>query len=323
LNEFEIFGDIRGGDSFSDIYGLRNFITGSLPCIICFLLGKRVILFPQTYGPYKFYLSRIMARLILKKASVILSRDNSSISLVKELLGTKAQEKVIRFCPDVAFCLEPNKSSSHPIVPKLYSGSNTVIGYNISGLLYNGGFNKGNMFGLKFDYKIFAQNLAERILRETNAKLLLVPHTFAKRGNVENDLEACEMIFSIMDKRFPGRVYRITQQCDQSELKKIIGLCGFFIGSRMHACIAAISQSIPTIGMAYSKKFSGVFESIGIADMVIDARFIDERSAIDQILEAFHKRSWETELVQKRVRVAQTILIETFEHLFGSEKKIV
>jgi polysaccharide pyruvyl transferase WcaK-like protein len=58
----------------------------------------------------------------------------------------------------------------------------------------------------------------------------------------------------------------------------------------MHACIAALSQTIPTTSVAYSKKFSGVFESMGVKDMSIDAREADMDIAIERILDAFNRR---------------------------------
>ena len=67
-------------------------------------------------------------------------------------------------------------------------------------------------------------------------------------------------------------------------------MCKFFIGSRMHACIAALSQCIPAVGIAYSKKFDGVFESIGMSDCVIDARVHDESEILRRIESIFDRK---------------------------------
>ena len=83
----DFIGDVRGGDSFSDIYGQKNFILGSMPSIIALFMGKKLVLFPQTYGPYKSRISRRIARYILSHAHIILSRDKESMDLVKEILG--------------------------------------------------------------------------------------------------------------------------------------------------------------------------------------------------------------------------------------------
>jgi len=44
LDRADFVGDIRGGDSFSDIYGLKRLILGSLPAVISLLLKKHLIL---------------------------------------------------------------------------------------------------------------------------------------------------------------------------------------------------------------------------------------------------------------------------------------
>lgn len=40
----------------------------------------------------------------------------------------------------------------------------------------------------------------------------------------------------------------------------------------MHACIAAISQGVPTATLAYSKKAAGVMGLAGVADSVVELR---------------------------------------------------
>ena len=317
ISEVDIFGDIRGGDSFSDIYGIRKLVFGSLPFLICHLLKKSIILLPQTYGPYDSYLSRIIAKYTFKRASLILSRDKSSIAVVKGLLRSKVEKKDIYFCPDVAFCLEPKEASLKSIEPSPQKVNKKILGFNISGLLYNGGYTKKNMFGLEFNYKNFAENLTKRLLMETDASILLVPHTFTEKGNIESDCEACDNIYRMMTKHYSGRMHKVTCICDQSEIKHIIGLCDFFIGSRMQACIGAISQGIPTVGIAYSKKFLGVFNSIGVDQMVIDARNTNEKMAIDRIIQLLNDHTLEKDLIEKRIKYAQTLLLKKFRDQFS------
>ncbi len=95
---------------------------------------------------------------------------------------------------------------------------------------------------------------------------------------------------STIPAEFRDRIYLISKKYNQHEIKGVIGTCDFFVGSRMHACIAALSQGIPTIGVAYSKKFRGVFESMNAGDWVIDARSTDSSSAVDKILAYIQKK---------------------------------
>jgi len=279
----DFFGDIRGGDSFSDIYGVKRILIGSIPMVVMTLLKKGTILLPQTYGPYKSLLSRKIASITLKKSKKVLCRDLQSIDVVKNLVKAQHHGK-IHFCPDVAFTMRSVVPAEISLQPgKKDGGKGLLVGVNVSGLLYSGGYTRDNMFGLKFDYPAFVDRLVEGFLLDPGIRVLLVPHTFGGEGEVMDDYRASRLVYEKFIGEFPGKMYLFNERYDQYELKGIIGLCDFFIGSRMHACIAALSQGIPAVGVAYSQKFLGVFTSVGMDSFVVDARTVGNGEAIEGI----------------------------------------
>lgn len=291
IAEAEFVGSIHGGDSFSDIYGLKRFMLGVLPDMTVLLMGKKLVLLPQTYGPYSSQLSRIIFRYIVRRATRVLSRDRTGVQLVRRSVASAHFPGKVRFCPDVAFTLPAVIPEKINVVPP-FDGDmpKGLIGFNINGLLYNGGYTRANMFGLKVDYRDLVQEAAATLLQKTSAHLLLVPHTYGKPGGVESDPDACRAVMCRLKEKHGDRVHMIESFYDQSELKGIISFCDFFIGSRMHSCIAALSQGIPTVGIAYSKKFIGVFESAGIGSFVIDARTCDKQAAVQSLMQLYHAR---------------------------------
>ena len=313
----DLIGEIRGGDSFSDIYGLRRLAIGVTGAIVSLLMQKRLILLPQTYGPFNTLMGKIIAKFIMSRSDRIFSRDKAGCNFLRRLLGKGHCEDKVMFCPDVAFMLDslpPNLANIHPPVDNSIHPS--LVGFNVNGLMYNGGYTRDNMFGLKFDYRIFTIKLMEALLKETDAHILLVPHTFGPPGNINSDHDACrELLNATKGDDYHNRVHMVMQEYDQSELKGIIGACDFFVGSRMHACIAALSQGIPTLGVAYSQKFLGVFDSIGVGHMVVDARKVDEKTAINTVLQCFERRSAISLDVKSSVASAQTIIKSVFEKL--------
>jgi polysaccharide pyruvyl transferase WcaK-like protein len=58
----------------------------------------------------------------------------------------------------------------------------------------------------------------------------------------------------------------------------------------MHACIAALSQCIPAVGIAYSKKFKGVFETVGVENLIADPRTMGKEEIIEVICTALKYR---------------------------------
>jgi colanic acid/amylovoran biosynthesis protein len=291
LETADFVGEIRGGDSFSDIYGLRRFLIGIVPCIIDVLMQKKLVLLPQTYGPFKSKIAKYVAGFIIGRADRIFARDRGSIEFLKKTFIEKTKNKNIEFCPDFAFTMEPILPDRIDIQPELdRNNAVPLIGLNISGLLYVGGFTRNNMFGLSVDYKHFVHVLLKELLEQTKAHVLLVPHVFW--GNKEGDeLQICRRLSKSMGEKYAQRLHLVDREYNQNETKGIIGLCDFFIGSRMHACIAALSQCVPAIGLAYSKKFEGVFRSVGTEQLVVDMRREDTKEIIKKIITAFEKRN--------------------------------
>lgn len=313
VSEADWVGDIRGGDSFSDIYGLKRFLVGSLAVMSTIWVKGNIVLLPQTYGPFSSRIARWLARYILMRASVALSRDRTSLPIIETLTSGRCRG---HFCPDVAFALDsivPDEICIQPPLPA--KDGDTLIGLNINGLMFNGGYNRANMFGLKLDYRKFLVRLVVSLLANPQNRLLLIPHTFAPRENVESDPAACEDIKSRLPSSLHDRVHVVIREYDQNEIKGIIGLCDFFIGSRMHACIAALSQNIPTIGVAYSKKFKGVFDSVGAGDWIIDGRFQSAEEGISKAMTLFENRETLRMDLAGKVQTAREKLRETFHRL--------
>jgi polysaccharide pyruvyl transferase WcaK-like protein len=83
----------------------------------------------------------------------------------------------------------------------------------------------------------------------------------------------------------------------------------------MHACIAAMSQGIPTIGLAYSKKFAGVFQSIGVDQFVVDMRYKTTEEILDLINKAFQDRDAAAEHLRRVIPCVQKQILEVFGQL--------
>jgi polysaccharide pyruvyl transferase WcaK-like protein len=127
-------------------------------------------------------------------------------------------------------------------------------------------------------------------MKDERLLVLLVPHVLSPSRTVEDDPNACRQLYEKLSKKYPGRIFLTQGRYNHNGIKHIIGLCDFFIGSRMHACIAALSQSIPAVGIAYSKKFQGVFDSIGLADCVADVYQCGEDKLLSTIKTALEDR---------------------------------
>ena len=74
-----------------------------------------------------------------------------------------------------------------------------------------------------------------------------------------------------------------------SAAKSYIAGLDFFMGARMHACIAAFSSGVPVVPMAYSRKFAGLFGSLGY-DHTVDCQSETNTAILEKIAAAFENR---------------------------------
>ncbi len=316
LLETEVVFDITAGDSFSDTYGLRRFLLIFLCKFLIVQFRKKLLLLPQTYGPYNRRVTKALAQYILNYATVVYSRDRSGVDYVKNLLRAKSPDGKVRFLPDVAFVLD----SHRPVNPYVSSleeikSKNIVLaGLNISGLLFHGGYTRNNMFKLSTDYCGLIHSIIDLLMEYDRASVLLVPHVVPLTDfQVESDLVACRKVYESTADKYKERVFLARGEYNHNEIKYVIGLCDFFIGSRMHACIAALSQNVPTVGLAYSSKFQGVFETVDAERFVVDMRYARTEEILSAIAEAFEKREATAKHLRAVVPGVQQQILNVFE----------
>ena len=84
-----------------------------------------------------------------------------------------------------------NTISSFFNPPLSKSGCARLVGINVNGLMYNGGYTRNNMFDLRMNYHELLPELLMALLKQDNTEVLLVPHTYGTPGTVENDLDSC------------------------------------------------------------------------------------------------------------------------------------
>jgi colanic acid/amylovoran biosynthesis protein len=290
-----LVGDIRGGDSFSDLYGLKRFLIASLPIFSVLLIRGDIVHFPQTYGPFKTRLGRFIARALLRRSSHVIARDRQSREVAQNLVGP---DRTVTLSVDVAFSLPARPPAEFLREPVAGRGR---VGVNLNGLVYAGGYTRQNMFGLRLDYRSFVNELLVYLTGPLDADVLLIPHTYAPPGDVESDNGLNQSVRDALPEAVRRRVDLVAGEYDQHELKGIIGECDFFVGTRMHACIGALSQEVPCVGVAYSMKFYGVFESVGMEECVIDGKTTAAAEAVRRIGELYRDRD------RLRRRLAETV----------------
>ncbi|SET62970.1 polysaccharide pyruvyl transferase family protein [Oceanicella actignis] len=270
----DIVFDIGGGDSFADIYGLKRFFTLWISKMRVIAAGKPLVLSPQTIGPFDKWWSRPLARIAMNRSRAIFTRDDLSTRFLEDL---GIRRRVVQ-CTDVAMGLP------YEAPPRKNDGK-VRIGLNVSGLLFNGGYSGKNQFSLKCDYPSVVRRLIQRLSEHENAEIHLIGHVQSRHIPVEDDQRVAEQLQAEHPHVRVAPVFS-----SPIEAKSYIAGMDFFIGARMHATIAALSSGVPVTPMAYSRKFVGVFRTVGY-DHVCDCRELDDDSVLEYVTDRFARRA--------------------------------
>lgn len=307
------------GDSFSDIYGLRRFIYVSLPQVLALLLNRPLVQLPQTIGPFRSRFCMAVAKWILSKSELVYLRDEEAVKAIRDLVPACRAGRV-RFCPDLGFVVPPKILTQMDPPLEVVFSHRPVVGFNVSGLLYLGGYTRKNMFGLASDYKALVRKVISYFIEGKGATVLLVPHVVSHPGEGEVDSLACNELFQELKQSYSGRLFTLQSKYDEREVKHLIAQCDFFIGARMHACIAALSQCVPVAAMAYSGKFIGVLRSVGMQTAVVDLRTLPTDEVLASLGSIYDSREALKSVLRKHVPIVQQAVCDLFND-FSSDFK--
>lgn len=84
----------------------------------------------------------------------------------------------------------------------------------------------------------------------------------------------------------------------------------------MHACIAAISQSVPAVSIAYSRKFRGVMDTLGMGEYVADPRTMTDEEIFELINKAYFERSSTREKLEKEMPKIKMKVLDLFKEIW-------
>lgn len=236
-----------GGDNYSLDYLLPSLLMGLDHCAMD--LGKPVVLWGASVGPFEgepYFLPVI--RRHLAHMALIAARESATVEYLVELeLG----DKVIHVA-DPAFVLTPESVDVVPFWPE--DPGEGILGLNVSPLLLRYrpvDEPKGKLLDEVAGFIRYA--VVERKLG-----VLLIPHVISHDGAAKNNdaVFMAQLLPRLTD--LGNHVQLINDRLNAAQIKYVISKCRFFIGSRTHSTIAAISSGVPTVSIAYSVKAKGI-----------------------------------------------------------------
>ena len=259
--------DIGQGDSFTDIYGPNRFNIIDRIHRTARFFGKPYCLLPQTIGPFRDKKMKQKACKSIKRAVLTMARDKQSLQFIHDHVG---QDVPVTEVIDVAFFM--------PYKKQTFCEDNVHVGLNVSALLWHGGYNKNNQFGLTVDYPALVTHIIDFFLSQPRVIVHLVPHVVNAERMVENDYAVC---YDLCERYASERLVLAPFFLSPIDAKNYISGLDFFMGARMHSTIAAFSSGVAVLPMAYSRKFGGLFADTLRYPYVADMT----KASIDEVMQ--------------------------------------
>lgn len=257
--------DITGGDSFSDIYGDVIFYGRTNVKVLVEKMKKPLLLAPQTYGPFQTKRSKSLAAYAISNASCVMTRDMISYNVIKDLTNRKAL-----CCADMAFLLPYSKK-------KNAESEKIKVGINVSKLLYTDDLEVSEKnFSLAVDYRLYIDTILNKLISESCYDIYMIPH-------VGLDHE----VHQELKRKYP-MIKLVQPMINPIKIKSLISEMDVFLGGRMHGTIAAFTTGVACIPTAYSRKFKGLFRSVGY-DVLIDLQEMKTNEAVEKTMEYIAK----------------------------------
>ena len=287
ISRCDVVVDLTGGDSFSDIYGGKRLLRKLFHKQLVLATRTPLVLGPQTYGPLRRRAWAPWYRHVVARAALVASRDELSTRFLASLTA-----RPVHTSTDVAVLLPWDR---------LQRQSGTRVAFNVSGLLWSGGYTGSNQFSLATDYRAYCRGVVQGLLAD-GYDVHLVPHvlTRAWEGGVEDDVAAAKELM-----RDHPSCTLAPPFTNPVAAKSHIATADVFIGSRMHATIAAFTAGVPTVPVAYSRKFAGFFGNVGYP-VLVDLAVDDTDTAVERTLDLVKDRDRLRELAQPARDAART-----------------
>lgn len=235
VTSFDLVVDTRAGDSFADIYGMKRLVTQSLTSELVGRWGVPLVLGPQTHGPFRHRSATAVGRRVVRRADLVMARDHVSAQVVADL-GSRPPVRTT----DVVFAL--------PAPPQ---GPSRDVLLNVSGLLWQGSPHVDAQA-----YRTLVTQLYGA-LRGAGREVALLAHVIDS-ADPDNDVPAVREF-----ARATGEDPEVVVPTSLEDVRSAVQGANLVIGSRMHACLNALSVGTPAIALAYSRKFAPLLEDIG------------------------------------------------------------
>ncbi len=248
------------------------------------LLGKRVIIYANSVGPFNKFWLRPLTRFVFNKLDLITLREPQS----KEVLDSiGVNPSRIHVTADAAWCIEPlGHEEGFQLLKREVPDLSKGLKVSISVRLWE--FYKRDNKEAHSRYIKAIGGLVDHLVENGKAQVFFLSTCTAFGGYRHDDrIIAQEIIKNI---RNPHKVKILHGEYLPQQLSAIYANMDLHVGTRMHSNILAMLSGTPVVTVRYEPKTKGMMDSFGLGEWVVDIEEINSERLIQMVDKAIENR---------------------------------
>ncbi|MCY0966943.1 polysaccharide pyruvyl transferase family protein [Parathalassolituus penaei] len=222
------------------------YIIALLNIFIAWLMGRKVLMAPQSYGPLKSKFSRFFTGYVLNKVDKVCARESYSYDFLINKVFVE-REKVIKTGDSAFWNDHPDDGEKESV-----DDNSEILGVTVVGWTFP------DCDDANKKYKVYCESLAhilDRAIDELGASVVIY-------NQVDDDIATAEFVRSLCKRK--DRVLVDISPKSSNKLRKIIATSKVFLGTRFHSCIFAMMSGRPTFAISYLPKTEFIMKDLGL-----------------------------------------------------------
>ncbi len=247
-------------------------------------LGKPILFFPQSFGPFDNVVGPRMLKTVLAKKNVIkiLAREEVSFAFLNHLLKDRLKKDGTGICSDMAFFLSEEEASAVGAIdigipkPRI---AVTLREWHFPETASNKREQKRKIYLSAY------RQVCRKVFEDLGASLLIFAQARGP-GTFEDDTPLSRSLFHDLREFIPDSHLLFAEfPCVVSPfyIIKLLSQVDLIVATRFHSAIFALLSGVPAISVGYQPKSRGVMELLDLEAYCIEIGEIDSKKIIEMI----------------------------------------
>jgi len=290
----------QGGPHWNDVWlDVPSFGQHMLHAAVAEYFARPVALVSHGFGPFAWAgpsgsLRRRLASIVLRKMSLLVARDRSSLGAL-EHLGIDMSK--VMMAPDAALRLRPESPAKGREILNRFGirgGERPLVALAVRAMSPRYGITRAEQEHFHHEWGRFA----DQIIEQVGDAFFLSTHC-ASSGGLASDLELMSEIRRGM--QYGDRLGWIDQDLLPGEIAAVYGQADVLVSARLHPLVFAVGQATPVLGLDYQPKSVYFMAEMGLEDWLLSYRSFCAEEAVARLEEVLRRQSEIEDHIERRV----------------------